>query len=417
MLLEKGKKNMMLDCGIKLGEKTEFPLMDDSELKRIHDIVISHAHLDHSGYLPHVYSKKARPRVWMSKPTRDLLGILLADYHRIHYMDKVTRKLFTLKDVNMVLQDTRIVEFGQDANADHRFTLHQAGHILGSSMIRVNEEGGILYSGDICMRRGRVLDRCEVGISARTLILETTYGRRDELIPSYKESSAKLAAEITKTLNGGGHVLIPSFAVGRAQEILLILDSYMKSGAIPRAKIYIEGMIGKVMKVYRHNAYYANEDIKRRILMSEEDPFKSEYFHSSKDKERKDVLKEPCIIVSTSGMLSGGPVLFYLKKLGDNPKNKMIFVGYQAEGTRGRKILDGERKIQVGEDTVDIKMKIEHVRMSGHADYNELLQFVRGVKGLKKVFLVHGEESDLKDDLEKNYEVVIPRLLETFKIR
>ena len=416
MLLETEKKNTMLDCGIKLGEKTEYPLMDDSELKRIHDIVVSHAHLDHSGYLPHVYSKQAKPRIWLSKPTRDLLSVLLADYHRIHYSDRETRKLFSLKDVNNVMQDARIVEFNEETRGDFNFSLHQAGHILGSSMIRVNEEGGVLYSGDICMRKGRVLDRAEQGIKARTLILETTYGRKDEVIPSLKDSSAKLAAEITKTLNEGGHVLIPSFAVGRAQEVLLILDSYMKSGAIPEAKIFIEGMIGKVMKIYRHNAYYTNDDIKRRILMSEDDPFKSAHFHHSKSKEKEDVLKEPSIIVSTSGMLSGGPVLFYLKKLGDNPKNKMIFVGYQAEGTLGKKILDGERKIQIRDDTINLKMKIEQVRMSGHADYNELVQFVKGVKDLKKIFLVHGEDSDLKDALEKNYEVVVPRLLETFKI-
>jgi predicted metal-dependent RNase len=316
----------------------------------------------------------------------------------------------------MVMQDAKIVEFNEENRGDYRFSLHHAGHILGSSMIRLNEEGGILYSGDICMRKGRVLDRCEQGIKAKTLILETTYGRKDEIIPSYKDSSTKLAKSITKTLNEGGHVLIPSFAVGRAQEILMILDSYMKSGAIPQARIYIEGMIGKVMKIYRHNAYYANDDIKRRILMSEDDPFKSTHFHHSRSKKREDVLKEPSIIVSTSGMLSGGPALFYLKKLGENPANKMIFVGYQAQGTLGKKILEGEKKIQLGKDSIKLKMKVDQIRMSGHADYNELVQFVNGVKDLKRVFLVHGEDSDLKDALEKKYEVVTPRLLETFKI-
>jgi predicted metal-dependent RNase len=211
-------------------------------------------------------------------------------------------------------------------------------------------------------------------------------------------------------------VIIPSFAVGRAQEVLMLLDDYMRSGAIPPTKIYIEGMIGKVMRIYRHNAYYANEDIKKRILMSEDDPFKSPAFAHSRSKERKDVLKEPCIIVSTSGMLSGGPVLFYLEKLGADPKNKMIFVGYQAPGTRGRKVLEGERKVQIGKKDIELKMKIESIRMSGHADYNELIQFVRGIKGLKRIFLVHGEDTDLAPVLEKKYEVVVPRLLESYKI-
>jgi predicted metal-dependent RNase len=150
--------------------------------------------------------------------------------------------------------------------------------------------------------------------------------------------------------------------------------------------------------------------------MSEDDPFKSSAFHHSRSKKREDVLKEPSIIVSTSGMLSGGPVLFYLEKLGNNPKNKMIFVGYQAPGTRGRKALEGEKKIKIRDKEIELKLKIENIRMSGHADFNELIQFVKSVKGLKRVFLVHGEKTDLVDVLEKEYEVVVPRLLETYGI-
>ena len=221
---------------------------------------------------------------------------------------------------------------------------------------------------------------------------------------------------INETLDKGGHVLIPSFAVGRAQEILLLLDDYMRSGALQKTKIFVDGMIGKVMRIYRHNAIYANEDIKKRILMSEDDPFKSKNFNIPKSKSRYDVLKEPSIIVSTSGMLSGGPALLYLEKLGSDPKNTLIFVGYQAEGTRGRKILEGEKKVKIGENEVKINMRIERVKISGHADYNELLQFVNSVKGLEKIFIVHGEKSDLEETLSKKYEVITPRLLETYKI-
>lgn len=416
ILIEKGKRNLMMDCGIKLGEKTEYPLIEDSELRRIHDIAITHAHLDHSGFLPHVYSKKAKPRIWLTKPTRDLMSVLLPDYHRLHYKEKETRKLFSIKDVNKVLQDAKITEYVERTKADFPFTFHHAGHIMGSSMVRIDEGKGILYTGDICMRQTRVLERCETGLQAGTLILETTYGKRNELIPSYKESAARIIKSINQTLDEGGHVIIPSFAVGRAQEVLMLLDDYMRSGALKESRIFIEGMIGKVMRIYRHNAYYANEDIKKRILMSEDDPFKSKAFHHSRSKKREDVLKEPSIIVSTSGMLSGGPVLFYLEKLGNNPKNKMIFVGYQAPGTRGRKVLEGERKIQIGEKEIELKMKVENIRMSGHADFNELVQFVKSVKGLKRVFLVHGEKTDLVDVLEKDYEVVVPRLLESYGV-
>lgn len=417
VLLEDGKRNLMMDAGIKLGEHTEYPLIEDSELRRISDIAITHAHLDHCGYLPHVHSKKAKPRIWMTKPTRDLMGILLSDYHRIHYKERDSRKLFTIKDVNSVMQDTRMLEPGEPAKgADFNFTLHQTGHILGSAMVRVPDAGGIIYSGDICMRKSRILEACQTGLPAQTLIMESTYGGKEDIIPSYKESAAKLIESVNRTLDKGGHVIIPSFAVGRAQEILMILDDYMRSGALPPTKVFVEGMIGKAMRIYRHNAYYANEDIKKRILMSEDDPFKSKSFHYSMSKERTDVLKEPCIIVSTSGMLSGGPVLFYLEKLGNDPKNKIIFVGFQAPGTRGAKITSGERRIRIKDKEIELKLEVEQVKISGHADFNELVQFVKSIRGLKRVFIVHGEEGDLPEALGKQYEVVVPRPLETYGI-
>ncbi|MBU0532350.1 MBL fold metallo-hydrolase [Candidatus Micrarchaeota archaeon] len=415
VLLEEKRKNLMFDCGIKFGEKTEYPLIHDDELKRIRNITISHAHLDHSGYLPHVYSKNIKPKIFLTKPTRDLMGILLADYHRLHTSGR--KRLFTIKDVENVMKDARIVEYNEPFTSDFRITFHPAGHVMGSAMTLVKgDERNVLFTGDICMRKTRVLDPCEKNLTADTLIVESTYGGREDIIPSYKESYQKLVTLINQTLDRGGHVIIPSFAVGRAQEVLLALDDYMRSGTLRHARIYIEGMIGKTMKVYRHNAIYANDDIKKRILMSEDDPFNSPNFHRARTKTREDVLKEPSIIVTTSGMITGGPVHFYLEKLGNDPINSMIFVGYQARGTPGEKIVNGEKCIRIRDKEIELKLKVEKVRISGHADYNELLQFIRSVKGLKKIFIMHGEKTDLKDALEKDYEVTIPRLLETYSI-
>ncbi len=413
VVLDDRRKSMMLDCGIKLGEQVELPLIDDSELKRINDIVVSHAHLDHCGYLPHVYSKSARPKIFLTKPTRDLMGVLLADYNRL----QKGRRLFGQKDVDDLMKDARIVEYAQETKtASFPFTLYNAGHIMGSAMTHIEKNGGILYTGDISARKTRILDGCRKDIKAETLLTETTYGRKEDVLPSMKEASSRLVKIINETLDKGGHVVIPSFAVGRAQEILMTLDDYMRSGALAPSKIFIEGMIGKAMRIYRHNAICANDDIKRRILMSEDDPFKSPNFHYSRSKTKEDVLAEPSIIVSTSGMLTGGPVLFYLEKLGQDPKNTLIFVGYQAEGTPGRRVLEGDRKVRIGDRETELKMRVERIKISGHADYNELLQFIKGIKGLKRVFLMHGEKSDLKEELEKKYETVVPRLLETYGV-
>lgn len=409
-ILNKGKKNIMLDCGIKLGEQVEYPKIPKEKLKNLKEIFISHAHLDHSGYLPHLYSDGYKPKIITIKPTRDMMGVLLSDYRRIQ-----EEPPFSQKDIDEVLKNVNIVEYGKHKN-QFDYELFPSGHILGSAMIKINERRGILYTGDLCTRNTRVLEGCARGIKTETAIVETTYGGKEDTLPNIKEAAGKMVYLINETIKKGGFVLIPSFAVGRAQEILLLLDDYMQSGALVKVPIYVDGMINKVMRIYRHNAIYANEDIKRKILMSDYDPFKSQNFKKPRTKERSDVMEEPCIIVSTSGMLSGGPVLGYLEKLAGDPKNLLLFVGYQAEGTRGRKILDGEKEIEVGEEKIKIEMKIEKVRISGHADHNDLVQFIKNLKGLKKIFLVHGESKDIEDDLGKRYEIIFPKMTEEFKI-
>ena len=309
------------------------------------------------------------------------------------------------------------MEYLEPFDCGFRVTFHSAGHIMGSAMTMVEHEGKrLLFSGDICMRKTRVLDPAERGIQAETLIMENTYGGRGDITPSYKESYSKMIRIIKETLDNGGHVIIPSFAVGRAQEVLLTLDDYMRSGALPQTKIFIDGMIGKAMKIYRHNAIYANDDIKKRILMSEDDPFKSPNFHHPRSKTKEDVFKEPCIIITTSGMLTGGPVLSYLERLGPDPKNTMIFVGYQAEGTPGKRILAGDKTLRLRDREIALGLRVESVKLSAHADFNELIQYAKSVKGLKKIFLMHGEKSDLKEVLEKDYEVIVPRMLDTYSI-
>ena len=168
MLLESEDRNLMLDCGIKLGEKTEYPLLNDDELRRVRGITVSHAHLDHSGYLPHVYSKDAKPKIFMTKPTRDLMGILLADYYRLHSGTREQKLLFSSKDVDCAVKDANIMEYLEPFDCGFRVTFHSAGHIMGSAMTMVEHEGKrLLFSGDICMRKTRVLDPASGGFTPR----------------------------------------------------------------------------------------------------------------------------------------------------------------------------------------------------------------------------------------------------------
>lgn len=417
-LIESGEKNLLLDAGIKLGEQIEFPLIPEDKFGEIRNIFISHAHLDHSGFLPHIYAKEfAPPKVFLTKPTRDLMGVLLSDYLKIQKIKEQVLH-FSENEINEVMQHSQMAEFGKPFNADFDITLHNAGHILGSAMALVeNKEKKILYTGDISLRNTRIMEGAHKGLHADTLIVESTYGGKEDVLPSAKDSMKKFVESINETLKEGGFVLVPSFAVGRAQEILLALEDYMRSGALTKAPIYIDGMISKAMRIYRQNVIYASESIKMRILTSDDDPFKSKFFHIPKTRGREDVFSEPAIIITTSGMLLGGPALIYLEKMHSDPKNKLIIVGYQAEGTLGRKLLSGEKKIRIGEKEIEVEMKVENIRISGHADRNELLQFIKGTKRLKKIFLVHGEKSDeLKEDLENDYEVIAPKLSEEYTI-
>ncbi len=411
-LLEDNEKNLLLDAGIKLGEKIELPIIPEEKFGKIRNVFVSHAHLDHSGFLPHIYAKEfTPPRVFVTKPTRDLMGVLLADYLKIQKL-REQKLYFGEGEVDEVMRHAKIEEFGKTFNADFDVMLYNAGHILGSAMALVENSGRkVLYTGDISMRNTRIMEGAHRGIHADTLIVESTYGGKEDIIPGAKESMKKFVDSINETLTAGGFVLVPSFAVGRAQEILLALEDHMRSGALVRAPIYIDGMISKAMRIYRQNVIYASESIKMRILTSDDDPFRSRFFHMSRTKGREDVFKEPAIIITTSGMLLGGPALIYLEKMHPDPKNKLIIIGYQAEGTLGRRLLSGEKKVKIGEQEIELRMKIENIKISGHADHNELLQFIKGTKGLKKVFLVHGEKGDeLREDLEKDYEVMLPEL-------
>ncbi len=421
-----GKKNIILDAGVKLGEEVEYPLLTKDEIKRdrINNFIITHAHLDHAGYLPHIINRGMN--IFTTKPTRDLMQLLLADYQRLQ-----KEKRFSSKDVNLVMSRIKQTEYRKRFTTNgFQITLHDAGHIIGSSMIRIRRGNKILlYTGDINDRESRLLSGCEMGLRAHTLIIEGTYSGKRDRLPSMKRASKELIEIIRKTLNRGGKVLIPSFAVGRGQEVLLLLNDYIRSGAIPEVPIYVDGMIKKALRIHRYNVIFAKREVQLRILMSDEDPFKSPYFTSSVRRNRSDVIESgPCIIVTTSGMLTGGPVLTYFKHLAPDPKNTLILVGYQAEGTLGRQLLEGldrvtlripDLKGRVDEVDVDVRMEIANVHLSAHADRQGLIKFINSLRGLKKIYLVHGEKRKLEEFseyLSKRYDVIIPELGESYKV-
>ncbi|MFH1470676.1 MAG: MBL fold metallo-hydrolase [Candidatus Micrarchaeota archaeon] len=417
-LLENGNDHLMVDCGMKFSKNDEYPLLTSEDIKRIKHIAITHAHLDHVGFLPHFFHDGGKAKVYSTKPTRDMMQLLLTDYHRLLHMRKRSR-YFAMKDIDNVLSHMQILDYGKETKlGSMRFSLHPAGHILGSSMVRVAGKKTVLFTGDVNNRGTRLLDPAEAGMHAHTMVMESTYGAKSDAIPSVKIASAELAKSAKRTLEKGGFVLIPAFAVGRSQEILLTLESYMRSGAIPKAPIYVDGMILKANKIYRQNVIYARREIQTRILVNDEDPFKSPLFKQPRTRHKKEVFEEPAIIVSTSGMLTGGPILGYLKELAGDHNSLLMLVGYQVEGTTGRSLLDGARNIEIDGEELDIRLKVENVSFSAHSDHQGLLQFASSVKGLKRIFLVHGESKKQEELAEalRRYEVIIPKNGEQYQL-
>jgi predicted metal-dependent RNase len=418
-MVESEGTKLLLDAGVKLGKETEFPLITDSELKTIDGIVMSHAHLDHSGYLPHIFSAGYGGLVYALKPTFELSNVLISDYMRISNPSNVTKE-----GLKRLQKGYKLVEYNQEFKVKGlSIKMFPAGHILGSALILVSDSReSLLYTGDMNLRVTKLLDPAQTeDLSAEILIMESTYsGTKDTFLPEKKTIETMLSS-IKDTISKNGKVIIPSFGVGRAQEVLLLLDDYMKSGLIPKTNIYMDGMIGKAMRIHRHNVIYCRDELQKRILMNDDDPFKSVNFHNVTTRQQRNRImfgEEAAIVVTTSGMLTGGPVLTYLEHMANNPQNKLILVGYQAEGTLGRALESGAKSVNIDGKKVEVRMTIEKYHLSAHADRQQLLSFVGRVKGLRKIFIVHGEpekSEELREALKDKYDAVCPQLASVYQ--
>ena len=317
ILISSGNSNILLDAGVKLGKVVEHPQITKQVLDKVDAIFVSHAHMDHVGYLPHLYSMGYKGKIYATKPTFELTNVLISDYMRISDPKSITKD-----GLARMQKSYKMVEFREKTKIkDFTVSFSPSGHIVGASMITVDDgKNRLIYAGDVNLAKTRLLEGADMrNLVADTLITESTYGARKDIFPNETEVVKKAWLSIKETIRQGGKVIIPSFAVGRAQEVLFLLDDYMNSGIIPKVKIYVDGMINKANRIYRHNVIYCREELQKRILMSDYDPFRSPNFfpiESKTDRAKVVASKESCIIVTTGGMLSGGPVLYYLSKMG-----------------------------------------------------------------------------------------------------
>ncbi|MFX0170016.1 MAG: beta-CASP ribonuclease aCPSF1 [Candidatus Hodarchaeota archaeon] len=410
MLVQTPESNVMVDCGVNVGATDQaFPRFDlpEFDLNTLDAVVITHAHLDHCGFVPFLLKYGYEGPVYCTAPTQDLMTMLQVDYLEVAHREGKLAP-YGLKDVRKLIMHTIPLNYGEvtDIAPDVRLTLHNAGHILGSSIAHLHIGDGLYnlaYTGDFKYARSRLLEPSTDRFPRlETLIMESTYGAPQDLMPSRKNSERQLVDYINRTLERGGKVLIPVLAVGRAQELLVVLDEYMRRGTLLEAPVFVDGMIIEATAIHTAHPEYLARELRDKIFHQGQNPFLAEYFTQVNGHQVRDEILEsgPCIILATSGMLTGGPSVEYFKQLAGNPDNSIIFVSYQVEGTLGRRIQKGRRQLpfrNAGErrEVIKVELQIHTVEgFSGHSDRRQLVDYAHRIQPKpERILTCHGEAS------------------------
>lgn len=433
------ESKVMLDCGINPGEALgldAFPRIDwfPFTLSDLDAVVLSHAHIDHQGFLPALFRYGYRGPVYCTEPTLPLMTLLQLDSVKIAKANG-SYLPYESRDVYEVIKRCITLPYGKptDISPDITVTLNNAGHILGSATVHLNISGthNVLYSGDYKYARTQLLDTAlSVYPRVETLITESTYGNSSDIMPDQISVYENFTKSINHTLKQGGKVLIPVPAVGRAQEIMLVLDKEMREQNLVECPVYIEGMISEASAIHMSYAHYLGLNV-RKSVSSGVNPFQSDYFTIVNGPGKRDEVLEdlnPSIIMATSGMLEGGPSVEYFKSIAPIRGNKIIFVSYQINGTLGRRVVDGIMN-EIGMMDKNGKVKIIPVNcgtqridgFSGHSDYNQIMNFVYRVKP-KRVIVNHGEKSkseNIASSIHNRYHLrsSVPDNREVIKLR
>jgi uncharacterized protein len=437
-LLQTPVSKVLIDCGVDVSSngKDKYPYLEAPELdlSAIDAVVLSHAHLDHSGLIPYLYKMGYKGPVYMTAPTRDISALMALDFIGVAYK-QAAAPLFKSTDIRSMVKHSISLNYQEvtDIAPDIRITMYNAGHTLGSAMIHFNIGNGLhnyLYSGDIKFGKSRALEAAATYFPRlETLQMEATYGGKDNNYPTRKDSEEELLTFINDVIQGGGKVLLPELGTGHAQEKMLILEDAMRTGKIAKVPIYIDGMIWDINAI--HTAYpdFLSNALRANIF-ADKNPFTSEIFSQvGSPQERKNVIEGgPCIILATSGMLVGGASVEYLREFADSPNNGLCLSCYQPAGGVGRQIKEGAKEVKFevnGEmKSAQIKLKVISIDgFSGHSSRNELMAFVNNINPKpRKVIINHGEQSkclDLASSIYKSQrvETTVPKNLETIRLR
>ncbi|MHA1208275.1 MAG: beta-CASP ribonuclease aCPSF1 [Candidatus Freyarchaeota archaeon] len=439
ILIQTAESSVLIDCGVNVGGSLQaFPRIDlpEFDIENLDAVVITHAHLDHSGFLPFLYKYGYEGPVYCTRATLNLMTLLQLDY--LDVAEREGKLLpYSQKDVRKAILHTIPLDYGEvtDIAPDIRLTLHNAGHILGSAVVHLHVGDGlynIAYTGDFKFSKSRLLEAASCTFPRlETIIIESTYGGPSDIMPSRKRAERELIEIINATLSRDGKVLIPVLAVGRAQELMLVLEEYMRKRMLREVPVYIDGMISEATAIHTTHPEYLSKDLRERIFHQGSNPFLADFFQQVEGaSSRPDIIEgDPCIIMATSGMLSGGPSVEYFQLMAPDPKNTLLFVSYQVEGTLGRRVQKGWREIPM--KTKDGKTEMVSVRIdiksvdgfSGHSDRRQILDYLRKVSPKpERIITCHGENSkciSLASTAHKVFKVETraPQNLETIRLK
>ncbi len=425
LLLETPHSKIMIDCGISPepgikgldanagdGVNKAFPYLDSANLSinELDAVVLTHAHMDHAGFIPYLFKFGYDGPVYCTPPTRDLMALLLNDYTKLVARSGGT-PLYEEKDVKKMLMHTITRDYGEVTNITNelKLTYHNAGHILGSATVHLHVGEGmynVVHSGDMKYGFTRLFDPARNRYPRiDSLFLESTYGGSGDITPNRHDAEKSLMDTIQRTIQNGGKVLMPLFAVGRSQEVQLVLENYMANTDLYKieAPVFLDGMILEASAIHTAYPEYLKESLKNRIL-NNRSPFESEIFEVVKG-EREEVFEGgPSIILASGGMMNGGASVDYFKHLAEDPRNLLVFVGYNSANSLGRRIQSGTREVALPDEDgrlrpLKINMEVKTVEgFSGHSDRRQLISFLQDIRPRpKSVFTMHGEEHKCED--------------------
>ena len=440
LFLQTPESRVLLDCGVNVAANTDtesYPMLECPEFKieELDAIIISHSHLDHIGFVPYLFKYGFKGPVYMTAPTRDVGSLLLLDYVRI-MKSEGKEPIFDTEHIKEMVKHTICLNYEEvsDVTPDVRITLYNAGHILGSSLVHLHIANGlhnIVYTGDMKYGRTMLLEPANTQFPrVETLIMESTYGGRENVLPPQIEADQKLKDIIVETVKRGGKILMPVLGSGRAQEVMIILENMVRNKELKEIPVYIDGMVWDVTAIHTAYPEFLNSSIRKQIFHKDQNPFLSPIFKRvGSQKERKQLIEEtgPCVILATSGMLVGGPSVEYLRQLSDNPKNSLVFTCYQGEGSLGKRIQRGQTELAFvsgqKQEIVPLKMEVHKLEITAHSDRRQLTNYVYKCNPKpKKVIVNHGENSrclDLASSIHKmnRIETTAPRNLDAVRIK